>query len=106
MTNHKLIQQSVDIEPKLFAPPSGSFSSSTLNAAYDNGYTTIMWSRDTIDWRDKDADLVYKRATENTSNGELILMHPTAHTTSVLEKIVQYYLAEGYEIIPVSQNIA
>lgn len=106
MTNHQLIQQSVDIEPKLFAPPSGSFSSSTLNAACDNGYTTIMWSRDTIDWRDKDADLVYKRATENTSNGELILMHPTAHTTSVLEKIVQYYLAEGYEIIPVSQNIA
>ena len=105
MTNHALIQKLIGIECNLFAPPSGSFSSTTLQCAYDNGYKTIMWSRDTIDWRDKDAQLVYNRATQNISGGELILMHPTAHTTTALEKILQYYSQNGYTVVPVSQNI-
>lgn len=106
VNSHKLIEQTTGVSPVLFAPPSGDFSSNTLQAAYDNGYTTIMWSRDTVDWRDKDADLVFRRATENTSNGELILMHPTAHTLKALERIIQYYKAGGFEIVTVSRNIA
>ena len=46
------------VKPTLFAPPSGSFSEITLEAAYDLGYKVIMWSKDTIDWRDKSSDLV------------------------------------------------
>ena len=89
----------------LFAPPSGDFSNVTVNAAKDNGYKTIMWSRDTIDWRDKDSNVVYTRATKDTSSGELILMHPTAHTRDALERIVQYYVGNNYSIVPVSTNI-
>lgn len=102
----KLIYEYIGKMPMLFAPPSGDFSNDTLNAVYDNGHRTIMWSRDTIDWRDKDAQLVYQRATKDTSGGELILMHPTKHTLQALEKIVTYYLNNGYKIVPVSQNIA
>lgn len=90
---------------RLFAPPSGDFNKETLNAASDCGYKTIMWSRDTIDWRDKDAQKVYSRATKSTSDGELILLHPTKHTLSVLENIVKYYIDNGYQIVPVSTNI-
>ena len=80
------------VKPRLFAPPSGSFGRNTLNAAYDLGYKVIMWSKDTIDWRDRDSVLVLKRATQGTQKGEFILMHPTAHTIAVLEEIVQYNL--------------
>ena len=101
----KLVFATIGRNMTLFAPPSGDFSSVTLDAARDNGYKTIMWSRDTIDWRDKDSDLVFSRATKNTSSGELILMHPTAHTRDALEKIVQYYLDKGFSIVPVTTNI-
>lgn len=105
MTNHALIEKLTGISCNLFAPPSGSFSSTTLKCANDNGYKTIMWSRDTIDWRDKDADLVYNRATQNISGGELILMHPTAHTVAALDRIMKYYQQNGYNVVTVSQNI-
>ena len=89
----------------LFAPPSGSFSKNTLNACYDLNYNVIMWSKDTIDWRDKDLDKIYKRATKNASNGDLILMHPKEHTLKVLPKIIDYYLDNGFSLVTVSKNI-
>ena len=101
----KLVFEYIGVNMTLFAPPSGDFSNDTLAAARDNGYKTIMWSRDTIDWRDKDKDTVYTRATKNTSSGELILMHPTKHTRDALEEIVKYYLDNGFSIVPVSTNI-
>ncbi len=101
----KIVFEYIGIGTTLFAPPGGDFGSETLRAAANNGYKTIMWSRDTIDWRDKDSELVFTRATKNTSDGELILMHPTAHTRDALDRIVKYYLENGFEIVPVSKNI-
>ena len=62
-----------------------------------------MWSKDTIDWRDKDADLVYTRATQNISAGDTILMHPTEHTANALGKILQYYESVGLKAVTVSE---
>ncbi len=102
---HLLVYNTIGYTMTLFAPPSGDYSSVTLQAAYDLGYTTIMWSRDTIDWRDKDSSLIYSRATKDISAGELILMHPTYHTVQALEKILQYYQENNYNVVTVSDNI-
>lgn len=105
VTCGKVVFEYVGIQPTLFAPPSGDFSNDTLKAAADNGYKTIMWSRDTIDWRDKDAEVVFTRATKNVAEGELILMHPTQHTLAALERIVQYLLNNNLQPVTVSENI-
>lgn len=89
----------------LFAPPSGSFSSVTLDVCQDLKYTAVMWSKDTIDWRDKDPDVVYSRATKNPENGDLILMHPKEHTLQVFGKIIDFYLDNGFNLVTVSENI-
>lgn len=104
--NHQLVQKLSNYEMKLFAPPSGAFSNNTLNASYELGYKTIMWTKDTIDWRDKDSNLIYKRATKNMSNGDLILMHPTEHTLNALENIIKTYLNEKFNLTTVSENIS
>ena len=92
-------------ELNLFAPPSGSFSPNTLKASYDLGYKVIMWSKDTIDWRDSDTTLIYNRATKNLSGGDLVLMHPKKHTLKILPSIIDYYLSVGFNVVSVSQNI-
>ena len=89
----------------LFAPPSGSFSSTTLKASYDLGYKVIMWSKDTIDWRDKDTTKIYNRATKDLAGGDLVLMHPKKHTLEVLPSIIDYYLSVGFDVVTVSENI-
>ncbi len=102
----KIIEALCGVKTTLFAPPSGSFSSNTLQASYDLGYKVIMWSKDTIDWRDHDKNLVYKRATKNVTNGDLILMHPKEHTLLALSEILGYYITNGFSVVTVSENIA
>ena len=102
----KIVEALCGVKTKLFAPPSGSFSSFTLQVAYELGYKVIMWSKDTIDWRDSDKNLIIKRATNNACNGDLILMHPKEHTMLALSKILEYYIDNGFEIVTVSENIA
>ncbi len=92
-------------KPTLFAPPSGSFSEQTLIAASELGYKVIMWSKDTIDWRDKDEGKVFTRATKNVCGGDLILMHPKEHTLKALPKVLDYYQSIGLKQVTVSQNL-
>lgn len=104
-SNHKLIKTLLNIDMNLFAPPSGAYNNSTLQVASDLGYKTIMWSKDTIDWRDKDVDLIYSRATKNVCGGDLILMHPTECTAKALPKILDYYLANNLTATTVTQTL-
>lgn len=104
LTN-KLVKNIIGKDIRLFAPPSGSFSDTTLKVAEELNLNTIMWSKDTIDWRDKDSNITYKRATKNLQNGDLILAHPTKHTLEALDKILAFYKENGFKVVTVSENI-
>ena len=69
------------------------------------GYKTIMWTRDTIDWRDQNEDLIFKRAVTNLCGGDLVLMHPTLCTAAVFEKIILEIKRQGFNVVPVSQTL-
>lgn len=101
----KLINMICGTDITLFAPPSGAFCEATLNACAELGLRVIMWSRDTIDWRDKDANLIFTRATNKLENGEFVLMHPTDCTVTALPKILSYIRDNGLKAVTVSQNL-
>ena len=103
--NHSLIKSLLDIDMNLFAPPSGAYNKTTIDVADSLGYKTIMWSKDTIDWRDKDSELVYRRATTDIKGGDLVLMHPTLHTVTALPKILEYYANNDILATIVSKTI-
>lgn len=94
------------VKTRLFAPPSGAYGKTTLEVCSDLGYKVIMWSKDTIDWRDKSEAKVKKRATENLENGDFILMHPMPHTLAALDDILDFYESVGFKAVTVSENIA
>lgn len=75
---------------KLFAPPSGSIGEVMFDACKQLEYRVIMWTRDTIDWRDHDADVIYERAIRDVKAGDLILMHPTDKTVEALPRVLEY----------------
>lgn len=101
----QVVESICGVKTNLFMPPSGAFNQTTLKVATDLGYKTIMWSKDTIDWRDKDTTLIYNRATQNISGGDLILMHPTLATSEVLEDIIVSLERGGWNLVTVSENI-
>lgn len=63
-----------------------------------------VWDRDSLDWKDLSAEDIYTRVTSHVVPGSIILFHNAAkHTPEALADIIEYLLAEGYEIVPVSE---
>ena len=107
LNTHNLVKSLIGVEMNLFAPPSGSYNKKTVEIATSLGYKTIMWTdgRDTIDWRDKDSDLIYKRAVSNCKGGDFVLMHPTQATTDALDNIIKTLKSQGFNLCTVSENL-
>ena len=93
------------VTPNLFAPPSGSYSDVTVKVASELGYRVIMWSKDTIDWRDDDINKIISRATKDLSSGDIILMHPKKHTLAALPEILSRIEKGGFAVRTVTENI-
>lgn len=104
-TCNQFILQAIGVQPTLFAPPSGAYSDNTLAAAQQLNMKTILWSRDTIDWRDKDSALIYTRATKNIQSGDFVLMHPMQATVDALEDILKNYKSRNLSVISVTENL-
>lgn len=103
---NQVVFSQIGITPTLFMPPSGDFGDQTVEASKDCGMKMIMWSRDTIDWRDKNESVIFERCTKNIRSGELILMHPTLCTKNVLERVITNLKGNGFSLVTVGQNIS
>lgn len=100
---HNIVKAHTGIEMNLFAPPSGDYNKTTVEVCKKNGYKVILWSLDTIDWRDKSEKIVYNRATQKITGGDFVLMHPKLHTLKALPDILNFYLQKGLVVTTVSQ---
>lgn len=102
---NRFIELAIGVKPTLFAPPSGAYGDYTLTASNALGMKTILWSKDTIDWRDKNAAVIYSRATKNVKAGDFILVHPMKETADALEDILKYYETNSLPVVTVTENL-
>ncbi|WP_080874715.1 polysaccharide deacetylase family protein [Oceanobacillus timonensis] len=84
--------------PKWFAPPSGSFNNETVETAADLNMETILWTLDTIDWKNPSVSVMVNRIEKNVHPGAMILMHPTEASTNGLEQMITLLKEKGYKI--------
>lgn len=78
-----------------------------LNAK-ENGYYTIQWDVDSLDWKDYGVDNIINTVVnhKNLGNGSIILCHNGAkYTAEALEAVITGLQEKGYEIVPVSELI-
>jgi probable sporulation protein (polysaccharide deacetylase family) len=73
----------------VFAPPSGDFSSKSLATTAQLGLHTILWTVDTIDWREKDHLVILQRVIPRIEPGSMVLMHPTQSATAALDPMIK-----------------
>ncbi|MBR2903554.1 MAG: hypothetical protein IKC37_02795, partial [Clostridia bacterium] len=57
------------------------------------------------DWRDKDARLIFNRATKDVKGGDFVLMHPMPATTEALDDVLNYYKTKNLRAITVTENL-
>lgn len=90
---------------KIFASPYGEHKPHVLQAASALGYKTIMWTLDTVDWKDPAPEVIVKKVSEKADNGALILMHPKKCTLDALPSVIDALRERQFAIKTVSEII-
>lgn len=85
-------------DSKWFAPPSGSYSDEVVKVADELHMNTILWSVDTIDWKNPTVDVMMNRVIGKLHPGATILMHPTASVMKGLPSLITEIKARDYKI--------
>ena len=89
-----------------FSPHRGEYNSSLLELTRANGQQTILWSIDTVDWKNPGVDWITRRVERLLHPGGLILMHPTQSTVQALPSIIRLARKHGYRIIPLHDMLS
>lgn len=66
----------------------------------------VIADRDSLDWKDYDADTICRRVTSKVQPGSIVLFHNAAlHTPEALPAILDCLINDGYTVVPISQLI-
>ncbi|MEK4260973.1 MULTISPECIES: polysaccharide deacetylase family protein [Paenibacillus] len=102
----KLLKESLGVTNKWFAPPSGDFDQETVEIASSLGLKTVLWTVDTVDWRNPSPESVVAKITSKAEPGTLVLMHPTASSSKALRAMIRGIKAKGLQLGTVSQTLS
>lgn len=90
--------------PTLFRCPYGEYNDTVVSTINGLGMHVIQWDVDSLDWKGISAGEITKRVTGKVQSGSIVLFHNAGeHTPEALPDILDYLLAEGYKIVPISK---
>jgi polysaccharide deacetylase family sporulation protein PdaB len=104
--SHALIKEVTGIDARLIRPPNGHYSKQSLKVTEDLGYRTIIWSIDSLDWKNPGRDVIVERVVKRLKPGGIILMHASdtpVQTAEALPILLEKIKTQGYEIVTVGQ---
>lgn len=107
--SHALIKEITGVDAKLIRPPNGHYSKQSLKVAEDLGYQTIIWSIDSLDWKNPGRDVIVERVVKRLKPGGIILMHASdtpVQTAEALPILLEKIKAQGYEVVTVGQLLS
>lgn len=101
LKTEQIILEVLGVKTTVFAPPSGDFNENTVKLCQELGYQLVLWSADTIDWREgSTAEVIKQRILKKPLDGAIVLMHPKEETVKALPDLIQEIKKQGIEIVP------
>lgn len=90
----------------LYRAPYGEYNDTVIQTAQENGYYTIQWNLDTLDYNGLTGEEMWNRIKSKLENGSIILSHNgTKHTADSLDMIIKNIKLQGFEVTTVSNLI-
>jgi polysaccharide deacetylase family sporulation protein PdaB len=102
----ELIKSTTGKTARYFRPPFGEYNQEILDVASELGYQTILWTINSLDWKNPGVHSIINRVTANIKPRAIVLMHQDAgQTPKALPAIINYLKSQGYSFGTVSQVI-
>ena len=100
------IEQITGQKTNIYRAPYGEYNDTVIKTAQENGYYTIQWNLDTLDYKGLTGDEMWKRIKNKISNGSIILSHNgTKNTANSLDGLIKNIKSQGFELVTVSELI-
>ncbi|MGE5484521.1 MAG: polysaccharide deacetylase family protein [Ignavibacteriales bacterium] len=96
-------------EAKLFRPPNGDYDDEVVLTAMEEGYHTIIWSLDSLDWKNPGVDYMIDRLLTRAQAGDIILCHASdsaRETYLALPPVIDGLRANGFRLLRLSELLA
>lgn len=105
-TSSQAISDITGKKVELFRPPYGDYNDRLVKTASEEGFYTIQWDVDSLDWRDLSASDIASRVIKGAKNGSIILMHNNGlHTAEAVPVIIETLKSKGYTFVPIGELI-
>jgi polysaccharide deacetylase family sporulation protein PdaB len=105
-TSSEAIENITGKKVELFRPPYGDYDDELIKTASEEGYYSIQWDTDSLDWKDLSATDIAMRVINNAKSGSIILMHNNGlHTAEAVPIIIQTLKNKGFTFVPIGQLI-
>jgi polysaccharide deacetylase family sporulation protein PdaB len=99
---HAILEQMTGKAPTYIRPPNGAFDKNSVQGAKDMGYATVIWSVDSLDWKNPGVETIIRRSTKLIHPGAIILMHASdscKQTDQALPTVIQTLRQQGYQLV-------
>ncbi|MGE5541791.1 MAG: polysaccharide deacetylase family protein, partial [Bacillota bacterium] len=96
-------------EARLFRPPNGDYDDEVVLTALEEGYHTIIWSLDSLDWKNPGVDYMIDRLLTRAQAGDIILCHASdsaRETYLALPAVIDGLRANGFRLLKLSELLA
>jgi peptidoglycan-N-acetylglucosamine deacetylase len=100
----KEIEKVSGVKVKLMRPPYGSTNKRLSQVTKELGMAEIYWDVDTLDWQDKDADLLVDVVLYSAQRDQVVLMHDIHESTvDGAQAIFRGLKKRGFTLVTVSE---
>lgn len=85
-------------------PPHGRYTERTLRVAQDLGYSVVLWTDDSGDWRAQTVGRIERHLVEYATAPEIVLLHSgKLATIEALPYVVERFKRAGYQFVTVGE---
>ena len=102
----RAIERACGVTPRLMRPPGGQCSELALRVTDTLGYTTVLWTANTGDWRNHGREAIVANGLSHLRSGSIILMHQgDVWSLDALPEVIDGIRRAGLEVGTVSEAL-
>lgn len=105
-----LIEGATNVRTSMLRPPYGDFSKQVWLESAGLLTSSILWTQDTLDWKQPGADTIAHNALSGIRPGSIILMHDGGgkrdQDLDALPKILKSLTDDGYKVVSIQELLA
>jgi polysaccharide deacetylase family sporulation protein PdaB len=103
---HQDLLSVVDRVAPYFRPPNGDYDDMVIDTARELGFETIIWSIDSLDWKNPGPDYMMERVLKRAFSGAIVLCHASDSSKQIdlaLPGIINGLRSKGYKLVTLSE---